>query len=57
MTHVAETTISDKGSLLASWLGEVVVYDVKNGEIRYRVRFKSFDPCFFLEELYFNFEL
>ena len=37
MTQVAETSVTDKGSLLTSMIGEVVVYDIKNGEIRYIV--------------------
>lgn len=37
MIQAAQTSASDKGSYLSSLIGELVVYDVKNGEIRYLV--------------------
>lgn len=37
MSQVAESSVVDKGSFWKSFVGEVVVYDVENGEISYQV--------------------
>ena len=37
ISQAAESSVVDKGSLWTSMIGEVVVFDVKNGEISYQV--------------------